>query len=242
MRISRLYLDLPLAPGESLILPSAAAHYLVHVLRLGPGDALTLFNGQGGEYAAQLSSVSKKAVVVRVGEYRPLDCESPLALTLVQGVARNEHMDYAIQKAVELGVQQIAPVITARTQRIDAARLQSRAQHWASIIENACAQCGRNRLPVLLPVQTFPAWLAQAPQGQRLLLEPSATLSLHSLTLDGPSLSVLIGPEGGFTDAELAAALAAGCLGVRLGPRVLRTETAALAMLAICQARWGDLG
>jgi len=181
MRISRLYLDLPLAPGESLTLPSAAAHYLVHVLRLGLGDALTLFNGQGGEYAAQLSQVSKKAVMVSVGEHRPLDCESPLALTLVQGVARNEHMDYAIQKAVELGVQQIAPVITARTQRIDAARLQTRAQHWASIIENACAQCGRNRLPVLLPVQTFPAWLAQAlmkaPQHNRLPTQNISTVS-----------------------------------------------------------------
>ncbi len=241
MRVSRLFVAAPLSVGQPLVLEADAGHYVGRVLRLRVGDPLTLFNGQGGEYQARLAELSKKQVALDILTHAALERESPLALTLVQGISRNEHMDWVMQKAVELGVQRIAPVITERTQGFQAQQLEKRQIHWEKIIQHACEQCGRNRLPLLLEAQPLLAHLASQ-TGTGLLLDPLAEQGMPQTAPTGFNGHLLIGAEGGLSAAEIAAAQQAGYLGVRLGTRILRTETAALAIVTLCQARWGDLG
>jgi len=242
MRVVRHFVDLPLAEGMALDLPEAAVAHLVRVLRLGAGDRVRLFNGDGHDYEAELESTGKREARARVLSRVLVASESPLAITLAQGIARGEKMDLILQKATELGVTRIAPVVTERTEvRLDAERADKRAAHWRGVLASACEQSGRARLPELLPPQSLGNFLAKEGSARRLVLDPGAGSSLAQLQLaPGESLCLLVGPEGGLSERDLAAARAAGFSGLQLGPRILRTETAALAAIAGLNALYGD--
>lgn len=242
MRIPRIYLPVPLAPGALVTLDEMATRHVTRVLRLRPGAAVVLFNGEGGEYAAVLKEAGREGLTARVSVFHAVECESPLSITLAQGVSRAERMDYTIQKAVELGVTRIVPVFTARSVvDLRGDRLQRRLQHWQGVIIAACEQCGRNRVPALAAAVELADWLhgATIPDACRLVLNHRATDALHTRA-PGTALTLLIGPEGGLEEQEIAQAERAGFVGVRLGPRVLRTETAAVTALAALQTLWGD--
>ena len=246
MTAPRFFVALELAPamaGQTIELPPAAAHHAARVLRLAVGDALTLFTGAGGEYAAMLAHVDKRGASVRLGAFDPVERESPLAVTLVQAVAANDAMDYAVRKAVELGVAAVQPVTTARSAPLPPGeRGDRRHAHWQQIAVAACEQCGRNRVPAVLPLHSLREWLATRDrQVAALLLAPDAARPLAQMTSLGTSVDLLVGPEGGFAPDERSAAERAGVHAVRFGPRVLRTETAGVAALAALQALWGDL-
>jgi 16S rRNA (uracil1498-N3)-methyltransferase len=242
MRLSRVFVDAPLARGARVTLTGSAAAHVSRVLRLRAGDALTLFNGTGGEFAATIEGAAKDAVAVAVGEARPVERESPLTLTLAQGISRGERMDLVVQKATELGVTTLAPLLTERSVvRLDAAQAVRKSEHWRAIARAACEQSGRNRPPQLLPPATLAQFLGAGGAATKLLLSPAAGLRLAEIPRPAGEVQVLIGPEGGLTGEEQSRAQAAGFLGVRLGPRVLRTETAALAALALLQREFGDL-
>jgi 16S rRNA (uracil1498-N3)-methyltransferase len=238
-----VYVDAPLAAGERVILEGNAASHVSRVLRLRVGEALTLFNGAGGEYAASIDAARGGRLTVAVGEPRAVERESPLTLTLAQGVSRGERMDLVVQKATELGVSGIVPLFTERSVvRLGAQQAERKLNHWRAIAIAACEQSGRNRLPKVAPPLSLADLLRSGAdrEGGRLLLSPGATSRLDALPHPATSVTVLIGPEGGLTDAEQEAAVAAGFLPVRLGPRVLRTETAAIAALALLQREFGD--
>jgi 16S rRNA (uracil1498-N3)-methyltransferase len=237
----RFHCPLPLAEGAEIALPDAAAHHAARVLRLGEGDAVTLFAGDDGEFAARILRVEARGVQVQVGTAARADRESPLMVTLVQGLAAADRMDYAIQKAVELGVRAIQPVATARSvSRLDAQRAGKRASHWRQIAIAACEQCGRNQLPRLHPLMDFDAWLGASSSSLRLLLAPDGDLTLAALAPPSGPIDVLVGPEGGLTPDESGAARRRGFRALRLGPRILRTDTAGPALLAAMNAQWGD--
>ena len=238
----RLFCPPPLADGAETVLPRSAAHHATRVLRLRRGDALTLFDGEGGEFQASLTNVDARSVTVRLGKREPVERESPLAITLVQGLASAERMDFVVQKAVELGAAAIVPVATARSvSRLDGARARRRLDHWREVAIAACEQCGRNRLPRLDPPGELSQWLAAPSDARlRLLLAPEGASSLSEVARPAGAIEVLIGPEGGLAPEETAAAIGAGFRAVRLGPRILRTETAGPAMLAALNALWGD--
>jgi 16S rRNA (uracil1498-N3)-methyltransferase len=261
MRLTRVYVDAPVAAGKRVVVEGSAANHIARVLRLRSGDSLTVFDGSGGEFGARIEEFRKEAVVVAVEEHRPLDRESPLPLTLVQGISRGERMDWIIQKATELGASRIQPVFTKRSVvRLDEKQAQRKLQHWRAIAVAACEQCGRNRIPDLAVPLDFFDMLAGDPSGRtgpaggtgpagrtdsadstRLLLSPTGDLRIDDLQDVGKGITVLIGPEGGLEDLEQEAAVTAGFKAVRLGPRVLRTETAAIAALTIIQRYFGDL-
>ena len=241
----RLYVKDRLTPGSELKLDEERSRYAGRVLRLRPGDELTLFNGMGGEFAAVVSEVSRRAVILAIGACRERDAESTLDINLVQGVSRGERMDFVVQKATELGVRRITPVLTERS----VVRLQSdkggrRREHWEKVAQSACEQCGRNIVPVIDEPQPFASWLASAgaSDAQRAVLRPGGEQTLAGLNCQAKRWQLLIGPEGGLAKAELEHAKEAGFVPCALGPRVLRTETAALAALVILQDRFGDLG
>jgi 16S rRNA (uracil1498-N3)-methyltransferase len=244
----RIYVDMDLAAGLVMSLPEEAYRHLVIVLRRIPGDAVTLFNGRGGEYAAKVESVAKRNLTVRIEEFRAVERESPLPVTLAQAVSKGEHMDYSIQKAVELGVGMIQPLITDHVVvRLNAERWARKQEHWQGVVNSACEQCGRNRVPaVATPVALVEAVQAASP-GLNLVLTPAAEaeslgtlFARHGKPGKLPPVTLLIGPEGGLDAPEVSAARLAGFVGCRLGPRVLRTETAALAALAALQSVAGD--
>ncbi len=241
MRISRLYINQILKAEQEIVLAKDAAHYLVNVLRLRIGAELILFNGQGGEYRARLIAIDKKAAKLQILEYHDIERESKLELTLIQAISRPEHMNYTIQKAVELGVTRIVPLISKRSPPIDKNKIHKREQQWQKVIINACEQCGRNRLPILDEVQTLTTYLADKQQLEHcIVLAPEAKHSISKLEID-KKITILIGAEGGLTEEEIQDAIEAGYLDVGLGSRILRTETAAITMLALCQGFWGDL-
>lgn len=243
MRIPRLYVEASLTPGDKLPLPETAFRHCVQVLRLGEGARVVLFNGNGRDYTAALERVGRREASAAIISARENLTESPLELCLVQGISKADHMDLTIQKAVELGVRCICPVICARSQRIPRDRIPRRHAHWLAIAVSACEQSGRSRLPALMSPIELDEWLADiGTPKQRLMLDPRADAGLSDITLDAAgTLEVLIGPEGGFADDELTRVTAAGVVAARMGPRVLRTETAAIAALTLIQARWGDL-
>ena len=222
--------------------PDDQAHHVAHVLRLAPGDALTVFDGRGTEYAATIERVAKSGVTVKVGPARAVDRESPLAVTLAQGISSGERMDYTVQKAVELGAHTIQPLATERSVvRLSAERAAKRLAHWQAVAVAACEQCGRNRVPAVLPVEALASWLAAPRENAlRLTLSPRASATLREHKRPGGPVVLLVGPEGGLSPREQQDAEAAGYMPVRLGPRVLRTETAAVAALAAMQTLWGD--
>ena len=243
MPTPRIYLPADLTPGTDVALDAHAAGHAIRVLRLRVGDELVLFNGDGNDYTAELIGVRKENAICRIHSARARIAESPLDIELAQGISRGERMDYTLQKAVELGVQRIVPLATERSQvKLSGEREQKRLQHWQGVILHACEQSGRSRIPELLPVQRLDQWLGgSARRGHALFLDPEGDVSVTSL--DGPvaRVSLLVGPEGGLSPAERGFAVQAGFLRLRLGPRILRTETAALTALAALQGIWGDL-
>lgn len=244
----RFHCPVALVAGSTLALPEAAARHAVRVLRLALGDAITLFDGSGGEYGARIASIDRAQVGVEVVEQRARERESPLPVTLVQALQAGDKMDLTVQKAVELGVWRIVPVVSRRSVvRLDGERAVRRVEHWRGVVAAACEQCGRNRLPQVDAIDGLERWLGRAAAERagvrRLLLAPQATQTLASLPrpVAGERVELLIGAEGGLAPEEMRAAELAGFVGVRLGPRILRTETAGLAALAALQCLWGDL-
>jgi 16S rRNA (uracil1498-N3)-methyltransferase len=230
----------PAQVGATIALPESAAHHATRVLRLAAGAALTLFDGTGGEYAATLVHADRRSATVRVEGFVPVDRESPLAVTLAQGIAANDAMDYAIRKATELGATSIQPLVTARSAPLPPGdRGDRRLAHWRGIVIAACEQCGRNRVPEVSPPRALGEWL-QAWEGSGIVFAPDADGPVGALAQPPAPLALLIGPEGGFDARELRAVRARGFHPVRFGPRVLRTETAAAAALAVLQSIWGD--
>ena len=241
MRLPRFYVALELAPGLECALPSAAARHAVQVLRLAHHAPIIVFNGDGHDYSAQLLVAPREPVRVAITSRSDSEPSAPLAIQLALGISKGERMDFALQKAVELGVTQITPLFTQRTQvQLDGARLTKRLEHWQGILIAACEQSGRRYLPTLTPAFAFTAWLEQADPNGGLLLDPLAAHALPDLPAPPLAVTLLIGPEGGLDPREQAAALNRGFQGVRLGPRILRTETAPLAAIAAIQALWGD--
>nr|WP_314876809.1 16S rRNA (uracil(1498)-N(3))-methyltransferase [uncultured Pseudomonas sp.] len=238
MRLSRFFIDAPLSIGEH-DLPEAQAHYIGRVLRMAAGDAVQLFDGSGREYLGQLLEVGKKSVRVSLDKALPGEADSSLHVHLGQGLSRGERMDWAIQKATELGVNQITPIVSERCEvRLKDERADKRLAHWRQVAISACEQCGRSTLPQINPPLTLAEWLKATEADLKLVLHPVAEpLTSHQRPA---RLAFLIGPEGGLTDAEVEQAKAAGYHAARLGPRVLRTETAPVVALAVAQQLWGD--
>ena len=235
----RFYLDAPLRAGTSVLLSEDSAHHAVHVLRVHTGDEVTLFNGRGGEYAARVASIQRLKVLVDVLAHRAIERESPLRVVLVQGVSAGERMDFTVRKSVELGVAEIQPVLAASSvARPKGERAAARQAHWQKIAIAACEQCGRNQIP------TVHATLAAADYrggtGTRLLLSPASELRFSQALKEGSEFTIAAGPEAGFNPEEESAFLDAGFVPVRLGARILRTETAGLAALAALSALKGD--
>jgi len=241
--IPRLYFAGTPVPGSTVLLSGTASHHLAHVLRLGPGADCIVFTGDGGEWRATVEQIERTGVTVRVEGHTEISRESPLAVTLVQALCLGDKMDLIVRKAVELGVRRIVPVESAGSVvRLKGDRAEARVAHWRAIVVAACEQCGRNILPEVTPIVRLDEWLASAaPAEVRWLLSPRADVQpLRTRPAPGGPVSLLVGPESGFTPNEEEAGRRAGCERVRLGPRVLRTESAALAMLAAMQALWGD--
>jgi len=240
----RVFVSDPLSPSDEYRLPDEQGHYLSRVLRLKPGDQVLLFDGSGYEYPAIVTEASGKKVFLQIGSAVGRDTDSPLKVRLIQGVSRGERMDFVVQKATELGVDRISPVLTEfSVVKLSAERAKRRLRHWQKIAQSACEQCGRNRIPVIDPPRSMPDFLRDSAAADcRLLLLPSASRPLHEIDPPAADIDLLIGPEGGFSAMEHEMLTHAGFEAVLLGPRVLRTETAALAALTLLQANWGDLG
>ncbi|AOK28724.1 MULTISPECIES: 16S rRNA (uracil(1498)-N(3))-methyltransferase [Burkholderia] len=244
--VPRFFVDAVLRTDATLPLPAEVARHAL-VLRLQPGDALVLFDGTGGQYRAQLVEIDKRGALARIGAFEAADAEPPYRVTLAQGIAGGDKMDWAIEKAVELGVAAIMPLTTARgVVKLSGERADKRVSHWRGVVRASCEQCGRNRVPDVAPVCGFDVWLNALPAApadgeRRLLLSPRASVPFASLPDTPPAgeVTLLIGPEGGLSPDEEQAARARGFAALSLGPRVLRTETAGAAVLAALAARWG---
>lgn len=244
MRTIRIHVDQPLATGQELLLPAQAGEHVARVLRMQAGDPVVLFAGNAAvEFDATLASVGKREVMALVGTARTLENESPLELTLAQGVARGEKMDLIVQKATELGIARIVPIITERSEvKLDAARAEKRLLHWRAVAASACEQSGRAVVPLIEPAAPLNAWLGSLGEGgpMRLALLPEGDKRPGELALNGAAV-LAIGPEGGFGERDRAALAGAAFNGLKLGPRILRTETAGLAAIAMLQALYGDV-
>lgn len=242
MRTIRIHVDQPLTVSTEVTLPAQAAEHVARVLRMNTGDPLVLFNGDGHDYSATILAAGKRDVSVRIESRQAVGNESPLSLTLAQGIARGEKMDLIVQKATELGVARIVPLITERSEvKLDASRAEKRLAHWRAVATSACEQSGRACVPEITPALPLGAWLAQlAVDGAlRLALLPESAMAVRDLRFGAGGILV-VGPEGGLGERDIAALAAAGFEGLRLGPRILRTETAGLAALAALQALHGD--
>ncbi|MFZ6768982.1 16S rRNA (uracil(1498)-N(3))-methyltransferase [Undibacterium sp. Di26W] len=239
----RFYCPLPLNIGASITLPDEVAHH-VFVLRQNVGDNIHIFNGEGGCYVATLTEVGKKNVTADVKVFLPEECELPYSLNLVQALPEASKMDWIIEKAMELGVSAIQPLAAQRcVVKLSAERAEKKQAHWQAIIVAAAEQCGRNRLAHLAPVMNYAQWLGQQDMHQRILLTPRADQSLADWSRHHPAqaVSLMVGPEGGYTDEEENLAIKHGVLALSMGPRILRTETAGLAAIAMLNAAWGGM-
>ncbi|MFB1031813.1 MAG: 16S rRNA (uracil(1498)-N(3))-methyltransferase [Thauera sp.] len=238
--ISRFHFPDRLPAGGEVALPDALAHHALRVLRLRDGEAVVLFDGSGGEVEARLA-VRGKAVFAQLGEARAVERESPLRIVLVQALASGDKMDWVVQKAVELGAHAVQPVQAERSVlRLAGERADKRVAHWQQVAVAACEQCGRNRVPEIRPLQALAPWLGAHRDAPNYVLAPGGAAGFADEPEPKDVVHLLVGPEGGWSEVEIAAFDAAGCRPVRLGPRVLRTETAGLAAVAALQARWGD--
>ncbi|AGK47293.1 RNA methyltransferase, RsmE family protein [Burkholderia thailandensis MSMB121] len=244
--VPRFFVDAALRADATLPLPVDVARH-AQVLRLQPGDLLALFDGTGGQYRARIVEIDRRGALARIDAFEPVEAEPPYRVTLAQGIAGGDKMDWVIEKAVELGVAAVAPLSTARgVVKLSGERADKRVSHWRGVVRASCEQCGRNRVPDVAPVRGFDAWLDALPaapaEGElRLLLSPRASVPF-ALLPDAPpagDVTLLIGPEGGLSPDEERAARARGFAALSLGPRVLRTETAGAAVLAALAARWG---
>lgn len=243
MRMTRVFVEAPLSAGSTVPLPESAAGHLLRVLRLGVGDACVLFNGDGFDYPARIVAAGKRDASVELGMPHAPGNESPLRIVLLQAVARGEKMDWIVQKATELGVDAIMPVLSERSEvKLEGERAEKRIAHWRSVAASACEQSGRARLPTISAPQRLADALAALPDAaHRRVLDPDAEpVPLH--TQAPASVVLAIGPEGGWSPRDLTQLRDAGFGGLRLGPRVLRTETAGIAAIAALQARFGDFG
>lgn len=242
MRIPRLYIDLPLASGQAVSLEKDKAHYVSHVLRMHTGAAIKLFNNTGNEFDATITSLDKKHADIEIGKEYQINNESSLQITLCLAISRGQHMDYSIQKAVELGVHTIVPVISEFSNvKLQADRLQNKMTHWLNIIISAAEQCGRSRLPEMLNPVSFSECLSLDIPKPCLILQPASKQSMQSIDLENNQLSLLIGPEGGFSENELSEASNKETISINMGPRILRAETAVVTALSNAQQLWGDL-
>ncbi len=240
MSLPRFYLDQPLAPGARFNLPPGPARHAARALRLAVDDSIILFNGSGGEHTARIERIQKDEVAVSLTGFADIERESRLRVMLAQGISSGERMDYTLQKAVELGVAAIQPIAAKRSVvKLAGERADKRVAHWQGVVSSACEQCGRNQVPPVSPPLTLANWLSQA-SGRLLFLSPLADARLADLPAPSETDCLVAGPEGGFEADEIAALHAAGAIPVRLGARILRTETAALAALAAMQTLWGD--
>ena len=239
----RFFCPQPLAIGATIALPDAVAHH-VHVVRLMQGEAITVFNGEGGEYTAVLCNVEKKRASAELKSHTAREAELPYAVTLAQALPEASKMDWIIEKAIELGAAGIVPLAAQRcVVRLSSERAEKKLAHWQGIIVSASEQCGRNRLAQLAPLQDFNGWSSQQDLHKRIILTPRAEQSLADWARHQPpqAITVMVGPEGGFSEAEEKAAIAAGAIGLSMGPRILRTETAGLTALATLSALWGGM-
>ena len=243
MRLTRVHVDQRLIAGSELVLPESAAAHLVRVLRLGVGDACVLFNGDGHDYAARIVAAGKRELRVAIDSAARVERESPLSLVLLQGVARGEKMDLILQKATELGASAFHPLWSQRSEvKLDESRAEKRLAHWRSVVASACEQSGRAVVPEVATPLSLAAVLGALPAGgTRLILDPEGEFAFDTLQLEAQQPAYLaIGPEGGWSPQDREQLRAAGFRGLRLGPRILRTETAGLAAIAALQARFGD--
>jgi len=242
MRVPRLYIDMPLTNGEIINLPRDKAHYVSHVLRMRIGDSIKLINDSGDEYLSKIIEVSKKNAQIEIGESIQVRAESPLILNLCLAVAKGQHMDFSIQKAVELGVKTIIPVISEFSNvKLQDDRMGNKMLHWQNIIISATEQCGRAYLTQIQKPVSLADWLNVERAMTRLILHPKSQKSLSSIELSNNELTLMIGPEGGFSDAEVERAQENGCQSISLGPRILRAETAVVSAVSNAQHLWGDL-
>ena len=241
---TRLFVSGQLINGGVLVLEGDRARYLGRALRLAVGDDISVFNGEGGEWSAGIDAMTKSTVTLSIGAQAESETESALKIHLVQGISRGERMDFVVQKATELGVKRITPLLTEYgVVKLDAARAEKRRDHWQNIAVSACEQSGRTRLPLIDTPMALKDWFGNKPTevDAELILAPGAPASLASIAAPETKVCVLIGPEGGFSHTEYEDADVAGFRAVSLGPRVLRTETAAIAALTAMQTLWGDL-
>lgn len=242
MRISRLYTPTPLATGKHIELDDDNGHYVRTVLRLKKDDPIILFNGHGGEYSCLVAEVSRKTVSIAVEQWSDRSVESPLQVALGLGISRGDRMDLTVQKSVELGVNRITPLLTERcVVQFKGEKKPQRLLHWQKIVQHAAEQSGRTALPPLLEVESLQNWISNQ-QGLKVFLDPYAETTLMELKPETLKVALLTGPEGGFSSSERDLAKASGFIPVRLGARILRTETASLAALAAVQMLWGDFG
>lgn len=243
MRIVRIYHSESITLHNPIALSDGAVNHLARALRFRVGDLIHLFDGHGGEYKAVIDSITKKQVLATPVEFIALECESPLNIHLGQGIARGEKMDLILQKAVELGVHAITPLFTEHCNvQLSSERIEKRMHHWQGIIASACEQCGRNRLPQLHTPQSFVTWIQQQHADLKIILHPDLTASHQNADNKINSITMVVGPEGGFAEPEIKLALKHGFHTLTLGPRILRTETAGLVALSVLQYRFGDLG
>jgi len=241
--LTRVYVDAALSPGGTVALPPDTASHLAKVLRARTGDEIVLFNGDGREFDGRVDTVRGSRVTAAVGDGREVDRESPLRITLVQCLPRGDRMDLIVQKATELGVSRIVPVLSQRSVvRLDKSQTESKIAHWRAVAVSACEQCGRNRLPAIDSAQPLLNYLGGSPSGSpgRWVFEPDSYPPAQGVAATGP-VEIAIGPEGGFAPDELEAFRVAGFAQAGLGPRILRAETAAIAAVVWLQARGGDM-
>ena len=243
MRLTRCHVDLPLGTGAEVSLPEDVGAHLLRVLRLRVGDECVLFNGDGHDYRARIVALGKREASAEVLEVRRIDNESPLRISLLQGIARGEKMDWILQKATELGVARFLPTSSDRSEvKLDGQRADKRLAHWRGVVIAACEQSGRATVPEVTAPMSLDA-AAGLRDGRGFILDPFAEASLSTLPAAAiTACTIAIGPEGGWSPRDREQLVAAGYAGIRLGPRVLRTETAGLAAIAALQARFGDLG
>ncbi len=242
MRQSRVYTSQSMSLADQVELVGSTSHYLTRVLRLAKGDPVTLFNGDGWDYSGEVCEIQGQRILVNLLDSKVPGNESPLKITLVQAISRGERMDYSLQKATELGVFCIQPVTSRRVEvRLDNARQAKRLAHWQRLVISACEQSGRAVVPNVNAPLSLDEWLADKAATPRLVLDPLAKITISSFSVIGDAISILIGPEGGFTDEEMEQAQASGLTAVSLGPRVLRTETAGPVAISVLQASAGDL-